>query len=425
MQCLVTSRRLVVSAMVLGGGLIGSAPTWSQTALDEWFTQAMSTLVLNHRFEFVDDEANDLDSASASTLRAFLGYSTAERAGFSVHVGLEGVLHVGLDDFNVPGETSEGFDVVADPEGIEFDEAYFAYKGLPDTTLKVGRQYVSFRKAPHHRFVGPVPWRQNWQSMDAVRLVNKSIADLTVDYVYVHNVSRIFGENNDNEALANSPMNSHLLNVKYGGLRFGEIEGFYYRLDYDNDALPAPFTDRGTLGVKFQGGAQLSERMKFLYLAEISQQSAFGDNPSAFDSADQYRVEAGLKFGTGFTAKLAYEVLESSNGVSFSTPLATVHAFQGWADRFIGFPGGGVEDLYVVGLSTLPGSIKMMTTFHNYQSAADGIDYGSEFNIQFTKKIQRFTLQLKHASYFGDDDPAAGALAFDKTITWFTTRWAM
>ncbi|MEM9388122.1 MAG: alginate export family protein [Pseudomonadota bacterium] len=425
MQRSVGCRRLVAPAIVLGAGIISSAPGWSQSALDEWITQGKTSLVLNHRFEFVDDQANDLDSASASTLRAFLGYATAERAGFSVHVGLEGVLHVGLNDFNVPGEASEGFDVVADPQGIEFDEAYLSYKGLPDTSLKVGRQYVSFRTAPSHRFVGTVPWRQNWQSMDAVRLVNRSVADLTLDYVYVHNVNRIFGENNDNEALANSPMNSHLLNVKYGGLRVGEIEGFYYRLDYDNDTLPAPFTDRATLGLKFQGDAQLSERLKFLYLAEISQQSAIGDNPSAFDSADQYRVEAGLNFGFGLTAKVAYEVLESSNGASFSTPLATVHAFQGWADRLIGFPGGGVEDLYVVGMSTLPGSIKMMTTFHNYQSAADGIEYGSEFNIQFTKKIRRFTLQLKHASYFGDEEPSAGALAFDKTITWFTTRWAL
>ena len=424
MHGLATKKRagLLVAAAV---GTLGSAVSWGQTALDDFITGGKTSLVLNHRFEFVDDESNTLDSASASTLRAFLGYATGERAGFSVHVGLEGLLHVGLDDFNVPGEASQGFDVVADPEGFEVDEAYLSYKGLPDTTFKIGRQYVSFRKAPFHRFVGTVPWRQNWQSMDAARLINKSIKDLTFDYVYVHNVNRIFGQDNPNEALANSPMNSHLLNVKYAGLPFGEIEGFYYRLDYDNDTLPPPFTDRETVGVKLQGSTKLADKLSLLYLAEISHQSAFGDNPSDFDSAEQYRIETGLKIGKGFTAKLAYEVLESNNGVSFSTPLATVHAFQGWADRFIGFPGGGVEDLYFVGLAALPGGINMVTAFHDYQSAADGTSYGSEFNIQFTKKIKRFTLQLKHASYFGDGEESAGALAFDKTVTWFTTRWAL
>ena len=36
--------------------------------------------------------------------------------------------------------------------------------------------------------------------------------------------------------------------------------------------------------------------------------------------------------------KLGYEVLEGGNaaGKAFRTPLATLHKFQGWADKFIG-----------------------------------------------------------------------------------------
>src|SRR3546814_3361296 len=60
-----------------------------------------------------------------------------------------------------------------------------------------------------------------------------------------------------------------------------------------------------------------------------------------------------------FKQKTAYEMRISDwssdvcssdlgNGVvAFQTPLATLHAFNGWADRFLSTPGNGLEDIYV------------------------------------------------------------------------------
>lgn len=402
--------------------------TGQSQAQDNDITSALENgkllLHIHARVELVDDESNDLDDATAFTNRTYFGYQTGEVGNFSARLAFENVVHL-VDDFNVPGERSKGYDVVADPEGTEVEEAFIAYSGISNTTIKFGRQYLTYRPAPLHRFIGTVPWRQNWQSMDAVAIENRSVTDLKISYAYIDNVNRIFGNNNPNEALANSPMSSHLVNLQYTGLPLAAIEGFYYRLDYDEDDLAAPFTDRETLGVKLQGKQALSESTAMSYLAEFSHQRAIADNETTFDSANQYRLELGLSktYGSGafktLGGKIGYEVLESDGGLSFSTPLATVHAFQGWADRFIGFPNPGVKDLYVVGSAMIAGGIKLTAVYHDFSFEDGGDDYGQEFDFQATKKFGKLALSFKHASYFGSDDEAAGAIGIDKTVTWF------
>jgi hypothetical protein len=122
---------------------------------------------------------------------------------------------------------------------------------------------------------------------------------------------------------------------------------------------------------------------------------------------------------------VGYEVLESDSGISFATPLATVHAFQGWADRFIGFPGAGVEDLYLMGGMTLPGNIRLVAIYHDFAFNAGGGQYGEEIDLQATKKIGRVTLSFKHASYFGSEESAAGPLGRDKSVSWFFVDFAL
>ncbi|MEM1144456.1 MAG: hypothetical protein AAF671_08280 [Pseudomonadota bacterium] len=405
------------------GTLLMTQASWAENVISEAISGGKPLLRMHGRVELVDDEANTLDDATAFTWRTYFGYETGNVGGFSVRLAAENVLHI-VDDFNVPGESSNGFDVVADPEGTEIEEAFVRYTGIEDTTVTIGRQYVTYRPAPLHRFIGTVPWRQNWQSMDALTVENKSIENLRINYAYIDNVNRIFGNDNPNENLAESPMSSHLVNLQYSGLPVGSLEGFYYRLDYDRDFLPAPFTDRETIGAKLQGKSALADDLSLSYLLEASHQRAIEDNPTAFDSANQYRVELALTkaLSSGpvksVMGKVGYEVLESDNGISFSTPLATVHAFQGWADRFIGFPGAGVKDAYVVGSAKFAGDLSLVTILHDFESDAGGIDYGEEFDLQLTKKFGKVAVSFKHASYFGSDDADAGATGIDKTVTW-------
>ncbi|MEM6302681.1 MAG: hypothetical protein AAF749_13135 [Pseudomonadota bacterium] len=428
-----TGRKYAIPSLLTAASpllLMASANTLADNIISDAINGGKPLLRMHGRVELVDDEANNLDDATAFTLRTYFGYQTGEVSNFSVRVAAENVLHL-VDDFNVPGESSNGFDVVADPEGTEIEEAFIRYTGISDTTVTLGRQYVTYRPAPLHRFIGTVPWRQNWQSMDALTIENKSIDGLRINYAYIDNVNRIFGNDNPNENLAESPMSSHLVNLQYSGLPIGSLEGFYYRLDYDRDTLPAPFTDRETYGAKLQGKRNLGDDLVASYLLELSHQSAIADNPTDFDSANQYRVELGLtkSFSDGalksLTGKVGYEVLESDAGISFSTPLATVHAFQGWADRFIGFPGAGVKDAYLVGAFKFASNLSLTTIYHDFEADAGGIDYGEEFDLQLTKKIDKFALSFKHASYFGSDDPAAGATGIDKTVSWFFVNYVL
>ncbi|MEM8942049.1 MAG: hypothetical protein AAGC91_07825, partial [Pseudomonadota bacterium] len=145
------------------GTLLMTQASWAENVISEAISGGKPLLRMHGRVELVDDEANTLDDATAFTWRTYFGYETGNVGGFSVRLAAENVLHI-VDDFNVPGESSNGFDVVADPEGTEIEEAFVRYTGIEDTTVTIGRQYVTYRPAPLHRFIGTVPWRQNWQS---------------------------------------------------------------------------------------------------------------------------------------------------------------------------------------------------------------------------------------------------------------------
>src|SRR5690606_33539934 len=114
--------------------------------------------------------------------------------------------------------------------------------------------------------------------------------------------------------------------------------------------------------------------LTLLYRAEIATQSDYGNSP--FDYTATYYVgEFGAKFGT-VTAKVGYEVLGADNGRGFQTPLATLHAFNGFADMFLTTPGTGIEDLYF-SLGTQIAGVNLTAFYHDFSAETGGADYGS------------------------------------------------
>jgi len=130
-----------------------------------------------YRFEHVDDDAksggSSLKDADASTIRTSLGYETGLFYGFGARFEVENVTEVGSDDFNDGSNGKTQFATVVDPSGTEVDQGYLSYAGIPNTVLKGGRQYITYRKAPFHRYIGTILWRQNWQTFDAFSAENK------------------------------------------------------------------------------------------------------------------------------------------------------------------------------------------------------------------------------------------------------------
>ena len=112
---------------------------------------------LRYRFEHVDQEGLPED-ANASTLRSRLGYETQAYKNFYVLVELESVFSIGKERFNDTINGKSDFPVVADPETTELNQGFLNFDGLPDTSLRFGRQRIVL---DNQRFVGAVGFRQN------------------------------------------------------------------------------------------------------------------------------------------------------------------------------------------------------------------------------------------------------------------------
>jgi len=360
---------------------------------------------MRYRYEHVDDDAAAND-ADASTLRTTLGYTTGRFYEVAARLLIQDVRSIGIDDFNdATGRTNvkTRFAVVADPSDTDVLEGYLGFSGLPETTARLGRQIITYRKAPFHRYMGTVLWRQNWQNHDAVSLQNKSFPNTTIDYAYSWNVNRIFTDNAVG-ARANFNSDSHFINIKYAGLPFAKIEAYAYLLDFQNAATLSV----DTFGIRFSGGHKLTEKMNALYAAEFATQDDAAKNPGEI-SADYFLGEIGASFNIGttldsLTIKFNYELMEGDGGVDrFITPLATGHAYQGWADRFMTTPGDGIEDFYYTVTAKIFGAT-FIASYHDINSGNLDYDYGEELDLFLTKTFkQHYTFGLKFSDYDAEE----------------------
>jgi len=120
--------------------------------------------------------------------------------------------------------------------------------------------------------------------------------------------------------------------------------------------------------------------------------------------ADYYKVGASASV-SGFTFGAAYEVLsdKGDGDMAFSTPLSTLHAMNGWADKFLATPADGLTDLSVK-LAYNAGQFgKLVTIYHKFESDKGSTDYGTEIDAAYKYKINKnLGLLLKGAWYDAD-----------------------
>jgi hypothetical protein len=422
---------LAAIGICLSTGVL-SAPV---AADDLWraLTEGEADLYLRYRYENVEDDAlPPVKDAHANTLRTALGYRTGLFYGFAGYLQFEDVRALGNDLYN-DGGTNGVLDraVVVDPEGTEVNQAYVGFTGLPATELRVGRQDITHRPDPLHRYLGNILWRQNWQSFDAIRLTSAAIPATSIDYAYIYNVNRIFGEDNPLPDRSDYRMDSHALKLNYTGLTWLQLEAFSYLLDFDS--VTSEFLSTATYGGRAQGivpigGAGLGA----LYAAEFAQQKDYGENPEDID-LNYYLGELGITKAfegaavSALTAKVNYELLEGDGVSAFQTPLGTNHAFQGWADRFLLTPPDGIEDFYGTLAASAFGA-NLMLVYHELSADSGGYDYGSEWDAIVSRTFwERYTFGLKYAAYDADQNAenlarngadSAGKQAFDLNKAW-------
>ncbi|MEM8930598.1 MAG: alginate export family protein [Acidobacteriota bacterium] len=349
-------------------------------------------LALRWRYESVDD-ARFAENAHALTGRTALSYITGEYRGWSLLVEAEDVTAIPDDDDYAnagAGSLDNGVTdrpVIADPAGTEIHQAALRYRSdRLDVTL--GRQAINLGD---QRFVGAVAWRQNHQSFDAVRFVWKGSERWSVDATVARRAHRIFGDAVD--------LDGQWLLAPIQIADRQTLTPYYYGIDFDE----APTRSTTTLGVELKGRFELNDGGVLRYELEWAQQDDVGDNPLRIDT--QYALASlGADFGR-VGLDVTWESLggRGNGGASFQTPLATLHKWNGWADKFLRTPAAGLDTLYVRLRGTVGTAWRWSVVYHDFTSEEDGLDYGTEVDGEVVYKApwnQQFGLKI--ADYDAD-----------------------
>ena len=365
---------------------------------------------IRYRLEIVDQDGVTED-ATASTVRVKAGLKTKEWHGFSALVEGEAIVRLGPEDYNDTVNGRTAYPVVADPTDVLLNQAYIKYRPVDEVEATVGRQVVNF---DNQRWIGSVGWRQNDQTLDAARVGLKLGKAFHTEYLNAWRVNRIFGPDSPNGIWRDNDINAARVSANPG--KIGTITAYAYWLDIPD----APAANSKTFGVRLAGSQELGGIGKLLYAGEYARQRDHAANPQDF-SLDYMLVEPGISV-SGVTAKFGYERLEGNGAVALQTPLATLHAFNGWADVFLNTPANGLRDIYgdvsyrISGDGPLKGLL-LRAVWHDFRSTTGGIDYGSELDLLVAYPVRKnINLSVKLARYDAD------ALATDRTKAWFSVQ---
>ncbi|MBL4796781.1 MAG: alginate export family protein [Oleispira sp.] len=345
---------------------------------------------------------NDKDDAVAITARARIGYETASLAGFKALVEYDQmiILQDEYESLSSTGPNKDNTSVVADGAGGDFNRAQISYTHEAAKAV-LGRQRI---KLDNDRFVGNVGWRQNEQTYDAARIDLTAVENLNATYVYMNQVNDI--------TYNDVAVKNHLLNLGYK-TPVGKVVTYAYLLEEDEDNQEGT---NDTFGLSFKGKLPVAS-VELLYAAEYATQTANAGTTGAKDFDAEYTfLEGGVKV-SGVSLLAGYENLGGDGDSSFQTPLATKHAFNGWADVFLGTPTNGLNDIYAKAVGKVAG-IKLVAVYHDFNSDKGGDNLGSEINLLAAKKFDdNFTAGIKYANYSAGDD-AYGTVDTEKFWLW-------
>ena len=390
-----------VVAMVVASFLV---PLRAAADFADGLRDAKLDFNVRYRMETVDQDGIEKD-ARASTAKARLSWIMPSSEGFSM--GLEGdhVFVIGEERYNSTTNGLTEYPVVADPTGFDLNQAYLRYRD-GSLTATMGRQRILHAG---QRFAGGVAWRQNEQTYDALRV--QSVHDrASIDYSHVFKVNRIFGPDGGAQP-ANWDGNSHLFRLQVKPAEGHAFGGFVYLMDFENDNGPA--NANRTYGIDYAASFGA-----FGLNASIARQSEWADNPRSYD-VGYYMVEATLKRGP-VTYAAGYEVLGSDDGnAGFRTPIATLHKFQGWTDKFLTTPAAGVEDFYLKANGKI-GPAAIGVALHDFKAAKGGTDYGREVDLSISWPVgKKVGLLFKFARYNAREH------ATNTTKGWFVVTYSL
>lgn len=372
------------------------------------FTDAVisGTPLVDVRLRFEDvRQADKPKEASATTIRARLGYQTGRYREVNALAEIDLAQHFGPEHFNdtINGRTL--FPTIADPDLAALNRLQLNYTGSffaqgeansSDFSLTAGRQRIFFGDG---RFIGNAEWRQHEQTFDAVTLAETPMAGTTVTYSYVTRVNRVFGPDS---VMGHFDSHSHLFNAVYGGLLpVLKVEGYAYLLDLRQ----APALSTATYGLRGDGTFAIGNGWSLRLNAAYARQRDYARNPRNFDLS-YYVAEGGLA-GQGLSLLGGYEVFEGDGTTAVQTPLANLHPFNGWAESFLTKPPNGLEDGYFKGAYTLSplaffDRVTAALAYHSFSAEHVNADYGREWDASLEGQLgSHLVMDIAYADFHG------------------------
>jgi len=376
------------AAAALASMTVPQAQAADQPTLPAALGAGRAILELRPRYERADQDGF-ARGADAFTLRTRLGWATGSWRGLQALAEMEDVRAIGGQRFNSGQNGRAAYPTIADPDVTELNRAQLSWSGRGIGAV-IGRQAIDL---DDQRFIGSVAWRQDDQTFDAARL-DGAIGPLKATYVYLDRVNRL-GRGQDWDT------DGHAATLTWTASGALAVEGFLYAFGFRQ----APASSSRTWGVR-AAGALPAGPATLAYVAAFARQGGYRNNPARFELG-YWKTDLAATLGV-WRLEGGYEHLGGDGVRGFATPLATLHAFQGWADVFLTTPADGVDDASIA-LQFRPKSgpsrasePTLTAVWHGFRAPRTGMTLGQEWDLMASARIARgLTGLIKYARYRG------------------------
>ncbi len=375
----------IASMALLTAGIASAGTEQVKSAFEQMMDEGKVNI--NARLRYEGLEVRSGSNLDALTLRTRVGFTTGEYNGFKAMIEMEDVSSLSQETHHP-----------ADPLVTELNQFWGSYTA-ENYDVKFGRQVYAL---DNHRFIGHVGWRQNIQTFDAITSNTSFIPGVDLKLAFLEGQNNVLGKTSSLEGYivnATSKINDNLT-----------LQGFGYSLQFDGNPA-AKSTD--TLGFTAKGKFSLADQA-FGYVASVATQTDNSSSPSGRDLDNSYYdLQLNTKIA-GFTFGLGYEVLGGNGATGFTTPLATLHKFNGFADQFLGASASGgltsglVDQSASVGYKLPIGNgLSLKAIYHQFETEA-GEELGTEIDFVAVYPISKSIKFLtKYGNYSGDDSTIA------------------
>lgn len=385
--------------------LLGLTASPSAFALEYQFERHQVDVGFRPRVAYVE---SDNDARAASVLLR-LRASSDWTESFSSLLEMDYVA-LGWEDEFSNGEHFNGNPVIPDVEGFDLNQILLRYSATRSLQLAIGREAVNLG---NQRFVGTNSFWQNEQTLDMAGLKFGFGSASFFSYRYVDNANRISGDdagktlspsdsifvqNNGQRParfLGDHDHQTHLLFAEFREWDYTKLQAYYYDMNIED----ARVASNRTLGARYEFKGRI-DSLRALAHAELALQERQDVDKGSL--IPYYNLGAGLGYRS-VEVSLNVEELGENDDISFTTPLASLHDFNGWADQFLITPENGLRD-YSLQFIWRDSPWKIDARYHFFHSASNNTRYGEELDIDFSVNFGRDTaLVLRYADFLASD----------------------